>query len=102
MDITFERTSLACPEQYDIYSEGEQVGYMRLRHGFLYVSDASQSEYYFERSFPLADSSAAEPEELRLLNMFDVVYADGIFEDQAVRQAYMDIAKRKIEAAHQG
>ena len=27
-------TSVACPEQYDVFdSEGKQVGYLRLRHG---------------------------------------------------------------------
>ena len=29
----FDRTSLACPEQYDVYKDGKQVGYLRLRHG---------------------------------------------------------------------
>ncbi len=24
----------ACPEQYDVFKDGEQVGYLRLRHGF--------------------------------------------------------------------
>lgn len=29
-------TSCACPEQYDVFDEstGEQVGYLRLRHGY--------------------------------------------------------------------
>lgn len=27
------RTSIACPEQYDVYSEDVQVGYLRLRFG---------------------------------------------------------------------
>jgi hypothetical protein len=32
--ITLVRTSFACPEQYDAFDEsGEQVGYLRLRHG---------------------------------------------------------------------
>lgn len=27
------RTSYACPEQYDVFDEGVQIGYLRLRHG---------------------------------------------------------------------
>ena len=26
-------TSNACPEQYDVFKDGQQVGYLRLRHG---------------------------------------------------------------------
>lgn len=29
------RTCIACPEQYDVFDkEGNQVGYLRLRHGY--------------------------------------------------------------------
>lgn len=27
------KTCSACPEQYEVFKNGEQVGYMRLRHG---------------------------------------------------------------------
>ena len=27
------RTCFACPEQYDVFYEGKQIGYLRLRHG---------------------------------------------------------------------
>lgn len=27
------RTCLACPEQYDVFANGKQVAYLRLRHG---------------------------------------------------------------------
>jgi hypothetical protein len=30
-------TCSACPEQYDVFLAGEQVGYLRLRHGFFTV-----------------------------------------------------------------
>ena len=36
MDIngyTLKRTCFACPEQYDVYKDGKDVGYLRLRHG---------------------------------------------------------------------
>ena len=28
-----EMTCFACPEQYDVFLDGEQVGYLRLKHG---------------------------------------------------------------------
>lgn len=28
-----KQTCFACPEQYDVFYGGEQVGYLRLRHG---------------------------------------------------------------------
>jgi len=31
---TLVRTCTACPEQYDVFKEGVQVGYLRLRHGY--------------------------------------------------------------------
>ena len=31
--IELVKTCGACPEQYDAYFEGYQVGYLRLRHG---------------------------------------------------------------------
>lgn len=33
MKFRLEMTSVACPEQYDVFYGDEQVGYLRLRHG---------------------------------------------------------------------
>ena len=30
-------TGSACPEQYDVYKDAKQVGYLRLRHGYFRV-----------------------------------------------------------------
>lgn len=35
-DLEFVRTCYACPEQYDVHYDNELVGYVRLRHGYLY------------------------------------------------------------------
>ena len=35
IELKFEETSSACPEQYDVFKGGKQVGYIRLRHGVL-------------------------------------------------------------------
>ena len=35
IELKFEKTSSACPEQYDVFKGGKQVGYIRLRQGVL-------------------------------------------------------------------
>ena len=36
--LEFRETCYACPEQYDVFDkDGNQVGYVRLRHGYLYA-----------------------------------------------------------------
>lgn len=37
MNIRLEKTCSACPEQYDAYVGDQQVGYLRLRHGYFRV-----------------------------------------------------------------
>lgn len=34
----------ACPEQYDVYKDGVEVGYMRLRHGCFYTAFSPGSD----------------------------------------------------------
>lgn len=34
MKFELKKTCSACPEQYDVYLDGKQVGYLRLRHGY--------------------------------------------------------------------
>ncbi|AND75426.1 F-box domain protein [Acinetobacter phage vB_AbaM_ME3] len=36
-EFTFVQTCTACPEQYEVFSNGIQVGYLRLRHGHFRV-----------------------------------------------------------------
>lgn len=38
LGIALIKTCDACPEQYDAYFNGDQVGYLRLRHGGFTVS----------------------------------------------------------------
>jgi hypothetical protein len=33
LGLELRRISFACPEQYDVYEDDRQVGYLRLRHG---------------------------------------------------------------------
>ena len=46
--ILLLRTCYACPEQYDAFKDGEQVGYLRLRHGGFTVDypDCGGEEIY--------------------------------------------------------
>ena len=37
--LRFELTCVSCPEQYDVFDKDDiQVGYVRLRHGYIYAS----------------------------------------------------------------
>lgn len=87
IDVTFRQTCYACPEQYDIEYPGG-TGYMRLRHGYLRVDDADGNTV-LERRFP---AKAREPEE----EGFAHEYADGIFESEEMRAAYLTLAARKL------
>lgn len=40
-DIELVLTCDACPEQYDAYFNGKNIGYLRLRHGLFTVHDSS-------------------------------------------------------------
>jgi hypothetical protein len=47
----FNMTCMACPEQYDVYKNGKQVAYVRLRWGHLRVDApdvGGESIYYYE------------------------------------------------------
>lgn len=33
-----EETCGACPEQYDVFKDGKQVAYLRLRYGYFYAA----------------------------------------------------------------
>jgi len=55
------KTCNACPEQYDVAYNGENIGYLRLRHGHFYA------EYVFNGAENLVYSSFTE--------------GDGVFED---------------------
>ena len=76
---TLVKTCDACPEQYDVFRNGKQVGYLRLRHGSFSVAypDCGHRIIYF-----------AHPE------------GDGIFEDHE-REKYLNAAIDAIAAAEQ-
>lgn len=96
MSLKFEQTCFACPEQYDVYDGGTYVGYVRLRHGYLRVSDETQETTLFERAFPLDDSDTLVPEEQTLYYEEANINPDGVFETMLQRETYLAIAERVI------
>lgn len=74
------QTCGACPEQYDVFKDGKQSGYLRLRHGSFTVAypDCGHRIIY-----------SANPE------------GDGIFEDHE-REHYLNEAINAIMAAEKG
>jgi hypothetical protein len=72
--LSIKNTCPACPEQYDVFKDGNQVGYLRLRHGKFrvdYPECGGETLFY------------AEPK------------GDGIFENDE-RLVYMTAAMRTI------
>jgi len=76
-----EKTCDACPEQYDVFLDGEQAGYLRLRHGVFSVKfpdcggimlwqtdrpsgdgifDENEREYFLETAVKLIDNHIEE------------------------------------------
>lgn len=72
-DIILNQTCYACPEQYDAYYNGREVGYLRLRHGNFTVE--ASAELVFQ-AYPKGD---------------------GLF-DADERDEYLEEAKKRIAA----
>lgn len=79
-DYELVQTCGACPEQYDVFLDGQQVGYLRLRHGTFRAEypDCGGAEVY-----------RANPE------------GDGVFEYEE-RTHYLNQAIRAIDHRHHG
>ncbi len=67
-DLILERTCYACPQQYNCFYNGKQVGYLRLRHGRFTVDypDVNGEEIYY--ACPKGDGIFDEDEEEFYLN----------------------------------
>lgn len=46
--FTLIRTCWACPEQYDALFRGQEIGYLRLRHGHFYCEYTPTDKRVFE------------------------------------------------------
>ena len=79
-DYELVQTCGACPEQYDVFLDGQEVGYLRLRHGT------------FRAEYPTCGGTEvyrANPE------------GDGVFEYHE-RNHYLNQAIRAIVSRHHG
>ena len=53
--IELVKTCDACPEQYDAYLDGKQVGYLRLRHGRFTVEFPNEAGELLYSAYPDGD-----------------------------------------------
>lgn len=72
MDSLIERIELrmtcgACPEQYDAFLDGEQVGYLRLRHGWFRVDFPDCGGETIYQASPIGDGIFMDEERERYL-----------------------------------
>jgi hypothetical protein len=74
MDIELKQTCYACPEQYEAFLNGQQVGYLRLRGGYFKVECPDVGDQLVYEANPSGD---------------------GIF-DNDERHYYLDAAKKAI------
>ena len=74
--LRFEKTSFACPEQYDVFLKNKQVGYLRLRHGVFRIDcpDCGRETIFTH-----------EPPE-----------ADGIFNNSEQREYFLKLSSVRI------
>jgi len=66
-DYQLKLTCSACPEQYDVFKDGKQVGYLRLRHGHFYASIPDVDGKTVYEGYPNGDGSFEEDERKQFL-----------------------------------
>lgn len=75
-NLKFKMTCGACPEQYDVFKNEDYVGYVRLRHGYLYVSDPNDDEVLWSNANPSDEDI--------------IVEGDGIFHSEDEREYFLN------------
>jgi hypothetical protein len=66
-DIILEKSSKVDPEQYDAFYQGRQVGFMRLRNGYFYVSCPDINGETIYETYPNGNQSFEYGERDRIL-----------------------------------
>lgn len=62
------QTCGACPEQYDVFLDGKQVGYLRLRHGYFSASvPGCMGEHVYGSGGMIGDGAFESEERMRFL-----------------------------------
>jgi hypothetical protein len=67
--VELRLTCGACPEQYEAFIDGEQVGYLRLRHGWFYVSCPDCCDNHVLEADPKGDGYFHDDEREHYLTM---------------------------------
>jgi len=76
MGYSLCQTCFACPEQYEVFLNGEQVGYLRLRHGHFTAETPDCGGELVYESEPRGDGSFEEDErEAELTNAIRAIHA---------------------------
>lgn len=60
-------TCSACPEQYDVFKDGKQVAYYRLRHGTFRVDYPECMEETIYEAYPQGDGAFEDHERLEYM-----------------------------------
>lgn len=67
--LTIEKTCSSHPEQYDVFHFGEQIGYLRLRHGvFTAVADGGEGKEVVYTAEPDGDGAFYDEERERYVS----------------------------------
>lgn len=80
--LMFKLTCIACPEQYDVLSGSDVVGYVRLRHGYF-------------RCNRVEGGSIQRDKDVLAMDLPDED-GDGEFADQETRDFYLDLCARAL------
>ena len=60
-------TCEACPEQYDVFKDGKQVAYLRLRHGWFYAKVPDYSDEIVYEAEPKGGGAFEDDERMKYL-----------------------------------
>lgn len=66
-DFVLVKTCDACPEQYDVFHKGNQVGYLRLRHGYFSAEVPNCGGELVYEALPKGDGWFCDDERERFL-----------------------------------
>jgi len=84
--LKFVQTCMACPEQYDVFSEDKQVGYVRLRDGVLTVGYPDvHGVQIFQKDFGQVNNWGSFDNDDQRAKWLDIV-ADAILEKKAAKE----------------
>lgn len=80
-EIDLVETCYACPEQYDAFYKGKNIGYLRLRHGRFTVEYLPTDKWILD-AHPVGDGRFLDEEREHFLNKAREALAICLNEDQ--------------------